>query len=197
MVPSETQPPTCHGVDGCDGQQAGHRDVEVPAQGLLDEEGPSVHIDLEKRGGYHGCTDDIPGPPRAGSAGERERLADQAVSFSRTGRFCHARVPPAPHSAVSTRHIPLQPQLLLLSIGARLSSVPGVLLWGTGVPGRGMLGLFRGGGAHNALWKRQLGGVSLSPASWVGEVCWLGDPSTCRTSCLPQHWFAVQRIPPC
>lgn len=135
MLPSETQPRTCHGVDGCDGQQAGHCDVEVPVQGLLDEEGPGVHIDLEKRGGYHGCSDDIPEPPRAGGAGEQERLADQAVSVSGTGRVCHCLCPPRSHNTVSTRHIPLQPQLLLLNIGARLSSVPGVLSWGTGCQG--------------------------------------------------------------
>lgn len=50
---SEPRPRTRHGVDGRDGQQPGHGDVEVPVQGLLDEEGPSVHVDLEKKDRYH------------------------------------------------------------------------------------------------------------------------------------------------
>lgn len=43
---SETQPRTCNSVDSGDCQQAHNSNVEVPVQGLLNEEGPSVHIDL-------------------------------------------------------------------------------------------------------------------------------------------------------
>lgn len=79
---------------------------------MLNEEGPSIHVDLEKEDSYQSCNDDITELLKAGTAREREHLADQAVSFSGTSLFCKARDSPAPRSIFSTWHIPLQPQLL-------------------------------------------------------------------------------------
>lgn len=70
VVGSETRPRTRHSVDGCDGQQPSHGDVEVPVQGLLNEEGPSIHINLEKNDRYHSWHNDM-----------MMSSADQAVSF--------------------------------------------------------------------------------------------------------------------